>query len=194
MVLILFGTGGICQVVLGGSTKVVSAPKGDFLSLNTGWAVGKLHPSLAILPVMADAGAICRRRCGRRVDFRRHIWWTYQPCRALFSQLRFVARATSLCRPCSFVSGRILAGDNLCGAVPEIPMEESTSVHSWPTHGRILWKPVCLCQLLPRDRPVRGWERRSHSSRHCVTIRLICCKFEEELVKLILMNAFNCPI
>lgn len=84
MVLILFGTGGICQVVLGGSTKVVSAPKGDFLSLNTGWAVGKLRLSLAILPVMADAGAICRRRCGRRVDFRRHIWWTYQPCRALF--------------------------------------------------------------------------------------------------------------
>ena len=111
-----------------------------------------------------------------------------------FSQLLFIARATSLCRPCSFVSGRILAGDNLCGAVPEIPMEESTSVHSWPTHGRILWKPVCLCQLLPRDRPVRGWERCSHSSRHCVTIRLICCKFEEELVKLILMNAFNCPI
>lgn len=40
MVLILFGTGSICQVVLGGSTKVVSAPKGDWLSLNTGWAVG----------------------------------------------------------------------------------------------------------------------------------------------------------
>jgi aquaglyceroporin related protein len=40
MVLILFGTGGICQVVLGGSTKVESAPKGDWLSLNTGWAAG----------------------------------------------------------------------------------------------------------------------------------------------------------
>jgi len=40
MVLIMFGCAGICQVVLGGSTKVVSAPKGDWLSLNTGWAVG----------------------------------------------------------------------------------------------------------------------------------------------------------
>jgi aquaglyceroporin related protein len=40
MVLILFGCGGICQVVLGDSTKVVPASKGDFLSLNTGWAVG----------------------------------------------------------------------------------------------------------------------------------------------------------
>ncbi|KAI9429541.1 aquaporin [Lactarius psammicola] len=40
MVLMMFGNGAICQVVLGGSTKVVSAPKGDWLSLNTGWAVG----------------------------------------------------------------------------------------------------------------------------------------------------------
>ncbi|KAI9441763.1 aquaporin [Lactarius indigo] len=33
MVLIMFGTAGICQVVLGG-------PKGDWLSLSSGWAVG----------------------------------------------------------------------------------------------------------------------------------------------------------
>ncbi|KAH8980765.1 aquaporin [Lactarius hatsudake] len=40
MILIMFGTGAICQVVLGGSTKVVSAPKGDWLSLASGWAAG----------------------------------------------------------------------------------------------------------------------------------------------------------
>jgi aquaglyceroporin related protein len=41
MVLILFGNGVDCQVVLGGSSKVVSAAKGDYLSLNFGWAIGK---------------------------------------------------------------------------------------------------------------------------------------------------------
>ena len=41
MVLIMFGTAAVCQVVLGGDTKVVSAPKGDWLSLATGWGVGE---------------------------------------------------------------------------------------------------------------------------------------------------------
>ncbi|KAH9067500.1 aquaporin [Lactarius vividus] len=40
MILIMFGTGGVCQVVLSNNTKVVSAPKGDWLSLTSGWAVG----------------------------------------------------------------------------------------------------------------------------------------------------------
>jgi len=52
----MFGNGAICQVVLGGSTKVVSAPKGDWLSLNTGWAVGGSHPPPAIPVVVADTG------------------------------------------------------------------------------------------------------------------------------------------
>ena len=82
MVLILFGTGGICQVVLGGSTKVVPASKGDFLSLNTGWAVGESRPPPAIPAAIADTGAVYRRRCSRRVGLWRHIWWTHQPCRA----------------------------------------------------------------------------------------------------------------
>ncbi len=47
MILILFGNGVDCQVVLGGSTKVVSAPKGDYFSLNTGWAIGEAHPAPA---------------------------------------------------------------------------------------------------------------------------------------------------
>jgi hypothetical protein len=77
MVLILFGTGGICQVVLGGSTKVESAPKGDWLSLNTGWAAGESYSPPAIPAVIADTGAVCRRRCSRRVGLRRHIWRTH---------------------------------------------------------------------------------------------------------------------
>ncbi|KAI0260324.1 aquaporin [Gloeopeniophorella convolvens] len=40
MILILFGNGVDCQVVLGGSTKVAPAAKGDYLSLNMSWAVG----------------------------------------------------------------------------------------------------------------------------------------------------------
>ena len=42
MILVLFGNGVDCQVVLGGSTKVVPAPKGDYLSLNFGWAIGEI--------------------------------------------------------------------------------------------------------------------------------------------------------
>ena len=45
MILILFGNGVDCQVVLGGSTKVVSGPKGDYLSLNMGWAIGEVYPA-----------------------------------------------------------------------------------------------------------------------------------------------------
>ncbi|KAI0357465.1 aquaporin [Trametes cingulata] len=40
MILIIFGAGVDCQVVLGGNTKVASAAKGDYLSINFGWAVG----------------------------------------------------------------------------------------------------------------------------------------------------------
>ncbi|KAI0058267.1 aquaporin [Artomyces pyxidatus] len=40
MILILFGTGVDCQVVLSGNTGVASSPKGDYLSLNFGWACG----------------------------------------------------------------------------------------------------------------------------------------------------------
>jgi len=43
MIFVLCGTGGICQVVLGGSTSVVSSSKGDWLSLVMGWAVGEPH-------------------------------------------------------------------------------------------------------------------------------------------------------
>lgn len=57
MVLIMFGCAGICQVVLGDSTKVVSAAHGDWLSLATGWAVGGSHPPPAILEVVADTRA-----------------------------------------------------------------------------------------------------------------------------------------
>jgi len=44
MILILFGNGVDCQVVLGGSTKVLPSAKGDYFSLNTGWAIGEAHP------------------------------------------------------------------------------------------------------------------------------------------------------
>ncbi|KAL4069915.1 aquaporin-like protein [Scleroderma yunnanense] len=40
MILIIFGCGGNCQVVLSSKTAVASSPKGDFLSLNFGWALG----------------------------------------------------------------------------------------------------------------------------------------------------------
>ncbi|TFK52238.1 major intrinsic protein superfamily membrane channel protein [Heliocybe sulcata] len=40
MILIIFGAGVDCQVVLSGNTAVASSPKGDYLSLNFGWAVG----------------------------------------------------------------------------------------------------------------------------------------------------------
>ncbi|KAH9851504.1 aquaporin [Lenzites betulinus] len=40
MILIIFGAGVDCQVVLSGNTGVASSPKGDYLSLNFGWAVG----------------------------------------------------------------------------------------------------------------------------------------------------------
>jgi hypothetical protein len=59
MVLIMFGCAGICQVVLGGSTKVVSAPHGDWLSLTTGWAAGESRPPPAIPEVVADIRADC---------------------------------------------------------------------------------------------------------------------------------------
>jgi len=40
MILVIFGCGGSCQVVLSSSTAVSSTPKGDSLSLNLGWAIG----------------------------------------------------------------------------------------------------------------------------------------------------------
>ncbi|KAH7914294.1 major intrinsic protein superfamily membrane channel protein [Hygrophoropsis aurantiaca] len=40
MILVIFGCGGDCQVVLSSSTAVASSPKGGYLSLNLGWAIG----------------------------------------------------------------------------------------------------------------------------------------------------------
>ncbi|KAI0632398.1 aquaporin [Trametes polyzona] len=40
MILIIFGAGVDCQVVLSADSRVASSPKGDYLSLNFGWAVG----------------------------------------------------------------------------------------------------------------------------------------------------------
>jgi aquaglyceroporin related protein len=40
MVLVIFGTGVDCQAVLSSSTAVSPAKKGDYLSINVGWAVG----------------------------------------------------------------------------------------------------------------------------------------------------------
>lgn len=40
MILIIFGTGVDCQVVLSANTGVASSPKGDYLSLAFGWAAG----------------------------------------------------------------------------------------------------------------------------------------------------------
>ncbi|CDO69991.1 hypothetical protein BN946_scf184973.g1 [Trametes cinnabarina] len=40
MILIIFGTGVDCQVILSRNTKVAAVPFGDYLSLNFGWAVG----------------------------------------------------------------------------------------------------------------------------------------------------------
>lgn len=39
-VLIIFGVGADCQVVLSANTGIASSPKGDYLSLNCGWAIG----------------------------------------------------------------------------------------------------------------------------------------------------------
>ncbi|KAG8759970.1 hypothetical protein FRC12_009643 [Ceratobasidium sp. 428] len=40
MILIIFGTGVDCQVVLSGNTAVASSPKGSYLSISFGWAIG----------------------------------------------------------------------------------------------------------------------------------------------------------
>lgn len=40
MLLILFGAGVDCQVVLSSSTAVAASPRGDYLSINFGWAIG----------------------------------------------------------------------------------------------------------------------------------------------------------
>jgi len=40
MILVIFGCGGGCQSVLSSSTAVASSPKGEYLSLNLGWAIG----------------------------------------------------------------------------------------------------------------------------------------------------------
>ncbi|KZT09234.1 aquaporin [Laetiporus sulphureus 93-53] len=40
MILIIFGAGVDCQVVLSSNTAVAPSPKGDYLSINFGWAIG----------------------------------------------------------------------------------------------------------------------------------------------------------
>jgi len=40
MILVIFGCGGDCQVVLSSKTAVAASPKGEYLSLNLGWAIG----------------------------------------------------------------------------------------------------------------------------------------------------------
>ncbi|KAG9127754.1 hypothetical protein FRC07_010042 [Ceratobasidium sp. 392] len=40
MILIVFGTGVDCQVVLSGNPAVASSPKGEYLSISFGWAIG----------------------------------------------------------------------------------------------------------------------------------------------------------
>jgi len=40
MILIIFGNGVNCQVVLSSSTAVASSPKGEYLSISFGWAIG----------------------------------------------------------------------------------------------------------------------------------------------------------
>ncbi|TFY80758.1 hypothetical protein EWM64_g3254 [Hericium alpestre] len=40
MILVIFGNGVDCQSVLGADTRVSATPKGDYLSLNFGWAIG----------------------------------------------------------------------------------------------------------------------------------------------------------
>lgn len=40
MIIIIFGTGVDCQVVLSGNSAVASSSKGDYLSINFGWAIG----------------------------------------------------------------------------------------------------------------------------------------------------------
>ncbi|PFH53456.1 hypothetical protein AMATHDRAFT_73290 [Amanita thiersii Skay4041] len=50
MILIIFGDGVVCQVVLSSNPNVAPTPKGDYLSLNFGWAIG------ACLGVWVSAG------------------------------------------------------------------------------------------------------------------------------------------
>ncbi|KAI9573565.1 major intrinsic protein superfamily membrane channel protein [Boletus coccyginus] len=40
MILVIFGCGGNCQVVLSSRTTVSASPQGEYLSLNFGWAIG----------------------------------------------------------------------------------------------------------------------------------------------------------
>jgi aquaglyceroporin related protein, other eukaryote len=58
MVLILFGNGVNCQVVLGSNTNVSATPKGDYLSIGFGWACGKFYSSWS-LPATSVPTFIC---------------------------------------------------------------------------------------------------------------------------------------
>jgi len=40
MILVLFGNGVLCQVVLSSNSNVASTPKGDYLSISLGWGIG----------------------------------------------------------------------------------------------------------------------------------------------------------
>jgi len=62
MILILFGNGADCQVVLSSNTGVSPTPKGDYLSLNFGWACGKIYscsvPVASVLTFMLIGAAL----------------------------------------------------------------------------------------------------------------------------------------
>ena len=48
MILVIFGTGAISQVVLSSDSAVTSTPKGDYLSISFGFAVGKDSNSVTL--------------------------------------------------------------------------------------------------------------------------------------------------
>ncbi|KAI0302866.1 aquaporin-like protein [Multifurca ochricompacta] len=75
MILMLFGCGVNCQVNLGGNTKVVASPKGDWLSVNFGWAIGAAMGGWVaggisgghVNPVVTICSAIFRRLSWKKV-------------------------------------------------------------------------------------------------------------------------------
>ncbi|KAF5339642.1 hypothetical protein D9758_015589 [Tetrapyrgos nigripes] len=56
MILIIFGDGVVCQVVLSANSGVASTPKGEYLSISFGWAVGEYYLFLSATLLKASLG------------------------------------------------------------------------------------------------------------------------------------------
>jgi hypothetical protein len=127
MVLILFGNGVDCQVVLGGSTKVVPGAKGDYLSLNFGWAIGerRIPPQLVVIANTVAGAAL-------------GVWVSGGISGGHINPVVRLCQSWRLSPSPTLRADMMRTGDHLLSYLPSIPMEEGSTVHSWSGLGRIL--------------------------------------------------------